>query len=129
MAPSGAYWRVRIATEDRQSGHGPPRKGTEIGYSTGAESSFNGGQVTVTTKPEDVAGLILNGLPEAQPSADDAAYVAWYADLMRVVEREGVPPIAYADYEFDSNRGWKITGDCNDVFHPHPPQRPGTPGR
>jgi O-acetyl-ADP-ribose deacetylase len=42
-----------------------------------------------------VADLILNALPEAAPSADDRAYVSWFAELMRLVESAGMPPIAW----------------------------------
>jgi len=55
-------------------------------------------RVTVTTSPELVADLILNAMPEAPRSADDAEYVPRFADLMRLVERAGMLPIAYADF-------------------------------
>jgi len=61
----------------------------------------------VTTSPEAVADLILNAMPEAPRSADDAEYVPRFADLMRLVERAGMLPIAYADY-FDHDKGWEI---------------------
>jgi len=63
----------------------------------------------VTTSPEAVADLILNAMPEAPRSADDAEYVPRFADLMRLVERAGMLPIAYADY-FDHDKGWRSAG-------------------
>ena len=58
----------------------------------------------MTTSPELVADLILNAMPEAPRSADDAEYVPRFADLMRLVERAGMLPIAYADY-FEPRQG------------------------
>jgi len=76
----------------------------------------------VTTSPELVADLILNAMPEAPRSADDAEYVPRFADLMRLVERAGMLPIAYADY-FDHDKGWEI-GWGSGIRHPHPPVPP-----
>jgi hypothetical protein len=61
-------------------------------------------RVTVTTSPELVADLILNAMPEAPRSADDAEYVPRFADLMRLVERAGMLPIVCADY-FEPRQG------------------------
>jgi O-acetyl-ADP-ribose deacetylase (regulator of RNase III) len=87
MSPSGAHWRVIVTTADNLT----------AAYSTGAGTTFASGEVTVTTRPETVADLILNALPEAAPTADDPEYVSWFADLMRLVDSAGMPPIAYAD--------------------------------
>jgi O-acetyl-ADP-ribose deacetylase (regulator of RNase III) len=113
MSPSGAHWRVIVTTADNL---------TAIAYSTGAGTTFASGEVTVTTRPETVADLILNALPEAAPTADDPEYVSWFADLMRLVESVGMPPIAYADY-FDDDKGWEV-GWGSGIRHPHPPVPP-----
>jgi len=76
-------------------------------------------RVTVTTSPELVADLILNAMPEAPRSADDAEYVPRFADLMRLVERAGMLPIACADY-FDHDKGSEV--GC--IRCPHPPVPP-----
>ena len=62
----------------------------------------------MTTSPEAVADLILNAMPEAPRSADDAEYVPRFADLMRLVERAGMLPIACASsaFEFPDELPW-----------------------
>jgi O-acetyl-ADP-ribose deacetylase (regulator of RNase III) len=126
MSPSGAYWRITITAAENQSGPGGNPSGGKaaaVGYSSSSRTEFNGAEVTATTPLDDVADVILAGLPQAQPSGDDPAYVAWYADLMGLVEREATPPIAYADYSLDGN-GWQINGADVMIIHPHPPSRP-----
>ena len=124
VSASGLYWRVTIAHVGAAPGdqahqlHEQPT----LRYSTGAFTEFAGGDVTVTTSPDTVADLILAALPGIAPTGDDPAYVAWYADLMRHVERAGRPPVAYADY-FDDTAGWEI-GWGSGVRHPHPPEPP-----
>ena len=66
--------------------------------------------------------LIVNALPEAAPSADDPAYVSWFAELMRLVESAGMPPIAYADY-FDHDEGWEVGWGSGIRHPPAPPSR------
>ena len=118
------YWRVTITNV----GAGPDneadrsREQPTLHYSTGACTEFAGGDVTVTTSPDTVADLILAALPGVAPTGDDPDYVAWYADLMQLVERAGKPPVAYADY-FDDAAGWEI-GWGSGVRHPQPPEPP-----
>jgi hypothetical protein len=64
----------------------------------------------------------LTALPEAAPTADDPDYVSWFADLMRLVERIGRPPISYDDYS-DHSDGWEV-GSGSGIRHPHPPVLP-----
>jgi O-acetyl-ADP-ribose deacetylase (regulator of RNase III) len=127
MSPSGVYWRVGVTTADNLIDDGGPFDEVRdveatIMYSTGGGTEFASGEVTVTTSPETVADLILNALPETAPSADDPGYVCWFADLMRLVESSGTPPVAYADY-FDHDKGWEI-GWGSGIRHPHPPVPP-----
>jgi O-acetyl-ADP-ribose deacetylase len=108
VSPSGMYWRVAITISDNliDDVDYPHVVNLDavLQYSTGGLTEFAGGEVTVTTRPELVAELILNELPEAAPTNDDPAYVAWFADLMRLVEQFQLPPVAYADY-FDASAG------------------------
>jgi hypothetical protein len=127
MSPSGAHWRVAVTTADNLSDGGGPFEevrghAAAISYSTGGGTEFASGEVTVTTSPETVADLILNALPETAPNADDPEYVCWFADLMRLVESSGTPPVAYADY-FDHDKGWEI-GWGSGILYPHPPVAP-----
>ena len=126
MSPSGAYWRVVVTTADNLTYDGGFQGVRDheaaITYSTGALTEFAGGEVTVTTSPETVADLILNALPEAAPTADDPEYVSWFADLMKLVESAGTPPIAYAEY-FDESNGWEV-GWGTGIRHPRPPAPP-----
>ncbi|MFZ0530580.1 MAG: hypothetical protein WAL91_08600, partial [Propionicimonas sp.] len=66
---------------------------------------------------------ILAALPGLTATRDDPAYVAWFTDLMVLVERESRPPVVYADY-FDDVAGWEI-GWGSGLHHPHPPAPPG----
>jgi hypothetical protein len=110
MSPSGVHWRVAIrVTSDAR----------RIDYTTGGSKKFAGGEVGLATDPEAVADLILAALPGLAPTADDPAYVAWFAALMRLVEGSGGLPIADADY-FDDRDGWEV-GWGSGVRHPHPP--------
>jgi O-acetyl-ADP-ribose deacetylase (regulator of RNase III) len=130
MSPSGAYWRVVVTTADNlieaAGFRGLCDDEAAITYSTGGLTEFAGGEVTVATSPETVAELVLNGLPRAAPTADDPAYVSWFSDLMKLVERAGKPPVAYAEY-FDGGKGWEI-GWGSGIRHPHPPPPPDAEG-
>ncbi len=126
FSPSGAYWRIAVTTANLTDVGSPSDETRDheaaITYSTGGGTEFAGGEVTVATHPGMVADLILNALPEAAPSADDPAYVSWFAELMRLVESAGMPPIAYA-YYFDHDEGWEV-GWGRGIRHPHPPAPP-----
>ncbi|GLD44888.1 hypothetical protein Mkiyose1665_53880 [Mycobacterium kiyosense] len=106
MSPSGMYWRVAITLSDNLIDDHVIDWHTALHYSTGGLTEFAAGEVTVTTKPERVADLILNELPDAAPTNDDPAYIAWFAELIRTVEQTKALPVAYADY-FDAD-GWEI---------------------
>ena len=118
------YWRVAITAADNLIDHVSfPHVidlDTALQYSTGGLTEFAGSEVTVTTRPESVAELILNALPGTAPTDDDPAYVSWFAELMRLVEQFQLPPIAYADY-FDASAGWEIGGGGG-VRHARPPE-------
>ena len=118
MSPSGMYWRVAITFSDNLDDVAFPH---ELHYSTGGLTEFAGGEVTVTTTPDAVADLILKELPEAGPTNDDPAYIAWFAELIRIVEQTKALPVAYADY-FDAE-GWEI-GWGSGVTHRRPPRPP-----
>ena len=124
VSPSGMYWRVAITdagnlTDDQVHPH-VVNLDTSLTYSTGGLTAFADGEVTVTTSPETVADLILDALPEPAPVGSDPAYVSWFADLLRLVEHTGQPPVAYADY-FDATQGWEI-GWGSGIKHPRPPR-------
>ncbi len=106
MSASGMHWRVRIADA--------------LSYTTGSRTDFAGGQVTVMSRPEGTALLILGALPPVAPTYDDPEYVAWYAALMDLVGQHDALPIAYADY-FDDREGWEV-GWCSGRRYPHPPR-------
>jgi O-acetyl-ADP-ribose deacetylase (regulator of RNase III) len=113
MSPSGMHWRATVTTADTQEDD------ATIRYTTGATTEFAGAEVTLATSPETVADLILAALPSATPTGGDPAYVAWFDDLMQLVDRHGTVPIAYADY-FDASDGWEV-GWGSGIRHPHPP--------
>ena len=111
MSPSGMHWRVTI-TVAPAAGNETDRpvaraNAAGIRYSTSGSTSFAGGEVTAATDPEAVADLILAALPGLMRTADDPPYVAWFAGLMRLVDRSGTLPIADADY-FDDRQGWEV---------------------
>lgn len=124
VSSSGMYWRVAITSADNLIGHVDyphvVNLDAVLQYSTGGLTEFAGGEVTVTTRPELVAELILNELPGTAPADDDPAYVSWFADLMRLVEQSMAPPVAYADY-FDATAGWEI-GWGSGIRHSRPPK-------
>ncbi|BBZ07771.1 MULTISPECIES: O-acetyl-ADP-ribose deacetylase [Mycolicibacterium] len=124
MSSSGMYWRVAITAADNLMDHVSfPHVidlDTALQYSTGGLTEFAGSEVTVTTRPESVADLILNAFPRTVPTEDDPAYVSWFAELMRLVEQFQLPPIAYADY-FDASAGWEIGWDSG-IRHARPPE-------
>ncbi|CPZ33568.1 macro domain-containing protein [Mycobacteroides abscessus] len=126
VSPSGMYWRVAITLSDNLIDDAAYPDVTDwdiaLRYSTGGLTVFAGGEVTVTTTPERVADLILSALPEVTPTHDDPAYMAWFAELLRVVERTKALPVAYADY-FDAGEGWEV-GWGSGVKHPRPPRPP-----
>ncbi|PND54176.1 O-acetyl-ADP-ribose deacetylase [Mycobacterium sp. ENV421] len=123
MSPSGMYWRVTITTVDNMDpGGGEYLSDYEaaVTYTSGGLTEFAGTEVTVTTNPEIVAGIILSALPKLATTADDPAYVAWYAGLVQLVERTGELPVAYDEY-FDGTEGWEV-GWGGDIRYPHPPK-------
>lgn len=126
MSASGLHWRVAVTTADNMSVEGGHLHVCDhngvIFYSTAGLTAFAGAEVTVTTGPETVADLILAALPGTAPTADDPEYLAWFDDLMRLVDQHGTVPIAYADY-FDDTAGWEV-GWGSGLRHPHPPAPP-----
>ncbi|PND57510.1 O-acetyl-ADP-ribose deacetylase [Mycobacterium sp. ENV421] len=123
MSPSGMYWRVTITTVDNMDpGCGEYVRDYEaaVTYTSGGLNEFAGSEVTVTTSAETVADIILNALPKVMPTADDPAYVAWYAGLVHLVELTGKLPVAYAEY-FDATEGWELGWGSN-IRYPRPPK-------
>lgn len=127
MSPSGMHWRVSVTTSenlDDASGSLILRDWDRaLNYTTGGGSEFAGARVTVATSPEVAADVILAALPELSPENADPSYEQWYDELMKLVERHGDMPIAYADY-FDEEDGWEI-GWGSGIRHPHPPTQGG----
>lgn len=127
VSPSGMHWRVTITAAGDVRGECDRAHLADdqpaLRYTTGSFTEFAGGDVTVTTSPDKVADLILAALPGIMPIGDDPDYVAWFADLMVLVERAARPPVAYADY-FDDTAGWEV-GWGSGIRHPQPPARPG----
>ncbi|MGY1994482.1 macro domain-containing protein [Mycolicibacterium fortuitum] len=128
VSPSGMYWRVAITLSDNLFDDTAYPDVTDwdsaLRYSTGGLTEFAGGEVTVTTTPERVADLILSALRDVTPTHDDPAYMAWFAELLRAVERTKALPVAYADY-FDASEGWEV-GWGSGVKHPRPPRPPAS---
>ncbi|SLJ75668.1 appr-1-p processing domain-containing protein [Mycobacteroides abscessus subsp. abscessus] len=128
VSPSGMYWRVAITLSDNliDDVDHPDVIDWEaaLRYSTGGLTEFAGGEVTVTTPPERVADLILSALRDVTPTNDDPAYIAWFDELIRTVERSNALPVAYADY-FDASEGWEV-GWGSGVKHPRPPRPPAS---
>lgn len=109
MSPSGMYWRASISVGDRDI----------LSYTTGNETNVAGMDVTAATLPDTLADHLLTLTPDLEPAADPA-YVAWYRDLMALVEEKYQLPIAFADY-FDDADGWEV-GWGSGVRVPHPPE-------
>ena len=123
MSASGMHWRVTLtvagAAGTAGAGSGAGGAVPTLRYTTGATTDFAGGEVTVTSTPESVALLVVAAMPGLTATGDDPGYVAWYDGLMRLVERDGRPPVAYADY-FDESGGWEV-GWGSGVRYPAPP--------
>ena len=130
LAPSGMYWRIHIAVFDGVVRADPEDwndwggAGTIV-YSTGAGVEFASGEVSIVTTPESVADLMLSRLPDARPSADDPDYVAWFRDLLRVLDEQHGLPVSYADY-YTPKPGWYV--GWGDDRLPDPPAVPGFEG-
>lgn len=124
VSPSGMFWRVAITHADNliDDSDYPHLVDFDraINYTTGALTEFAAGEVNVVSTAEAVADLILQALPATVPTNDDPAYVAWYADLLQVVEGSGSLPIAYAEH-FDASEGWEVG---RGVRYPLPPKAP-----
>ena len=112
MSGSGIHWRAVISAADN---------GPELRYTTGSGSEVASGRVDIRSSPGEVADLLAASL-ESLALAQDPAYVAWYAELLALVERDNALPIAYADY-FEDDEGWEV-GWGSGTRHPHPPPRP-----
>lgn len=123
MSPSGMHWRVEIAEAaamDDSEGYVAYRnENVVLRYSTGSGSEFAGTIVDRSTKPEEVADLILASMPWVQEHIADPAYADWYARLMRSITAQDAVPIAFADY-YDTRKGWEI-GWGSGVFIEAPP--------
>lgn len=120
MAPSGMYWRIRIAAaEDLQRDVGDPLSANSIGYSTGSGTRFAGAEVSINTSPEDVADIMLHAVPALAQTSDDPEYVDWYSGLLSHIKNPGLLPVAYADHY--SGAGWQV-GWGSTVRYPEPPQ-------
>ena len=63
--------------------------------------------MTVVSIPAAAADLILRALPDTVAAEHDPAYVAWFDELLTLVERSGNLPVAYAEY-FDVSEGWEV---------------------
>ncbi len=61
--------------------------------------------MTAGSSPDSLADFIRSALPTPAPREDDRAYLAWFTELVSLVERHKALPIAYADY-FDASEGW-----------------------
>lgn len=123
MSPSGMHWRVSVTASGNLDEYSDRReRDLAVNYTTGAGTDFAGTEISVTASPEAVADAILAALPALNADSDDPGYVAWYEELMQLVERAGALPIAYADY-FDDAAGWEI-GWGSGVRHRHPPANP-----
>lgn len=131
MNASGTAWRISIfddtAVTDPESNPDPdpdPDEGAEcIYYSSAGFNEFNGTEFNRSVEADQVARLILSGLPGLQMATGRLDYVRWYAGLIDRVESLEDLPVAYADY-FDSSKGWEL-GWCSGRFFPEPPIRPG----
>lgn len=122
MSPTGLAWRVSLTTGDDLLGGGADESQRVLRYTTGSRTRFAGGEVTVTTTPEEVADLVESALALDAQSADPA-YARWFDELLATVERQGRLPYAY-DEDLDDAAGWEI-GRGSGVRHPPPPPPPG----
>ena len=111
VAPSGMYWRVWLTDAADPA--------SSIRYTSGAESEFAGGVVEATTRPADVAELILRALPGLSATHDAPRYAEWFEGLLARVEPEHRLPVSFADY-FDDRPGWEIGWGSGERY-PAPP--------
>lgn len=130
MSGSGMHWRVTTSTVSSFSLlHGHLQVSdhrASILYTTADGRSFVSTELTAASSTDDVADVILGGLPELGPPAADWAYAGWYTGLLGLVQRHDALPIAYADY-FEDGEGWEI-GWGSGVRYPHPPKGPRQAG-
>jgi hypothetical protein len=124
VAPSGLYWRCAFASAAKFS----VRHGAQIAgagpvarYSTGQARAYFDWPDAADDTPEQLARKFLTRFPEiaAQSQGADAAYVEWYAEMLRLSEPDGAP-IAYADWELDPNM-LEIGGEIARGSVPLPP--------
>ena len=112
MSASGMHWRVAVTTtRDPEDG---------FRYSTGSRFEVGEQRVDGTTTVDELADHILEFLPD-EGIGEDAGYARWYGDLMEIVRRQGMLPIAYADY-YELAPEWEI-GWGSGVTIPPPPAR------
>lgn len=125
MSASGMHWRVAIAAAHEFESQGDYLYLRDwdraLVYTSGAATAFAGGRVDVSTSPEQVADMLRERVPGLQAASRDAAYVDWYAQLLRIVEAIDRLPVAYADY-YDHEPAWEI-GWGSGILYPPPPSR------
>ncbi|MEV8272296.1 hypothetical protein [Microbacterium sp. NPDC077184] len=124
MSPSGIHWRVEIAEAaamDDSEGYVAYRnENVVLRYSTGAAPEFADTIVDRSSKPEEVAGLILASMPWVQEHVLDPAYADWYVRLMRLITAQDAVPIALADY-YDTRQGWEVGWGSGAFIDASPP--------
>jgi hypothetical protein len=99
MAPSGLYWRCSYYAVGATRYQGAvPR------YTTGNGLEIFGWADAHHDDPPALAAKFLERFPELAAAAygSDPAYVAWFAEMLRLTEPDRLP-ITYADWELPAD--------------------------
>lgn len=116
MNASGSSWRISVHDSTLVGDDDwNPRSEHRVLYTTATGSSFLNREVSAAA----VADMILAALPTLDRPRTDSRYVAWFRELLVLVDEHRDLPVAYADY-FDDRQGWNI-GWGSDIRHPAPP--------
>lgn len=116
MSPSGAHWRCCIVAV------GMPRD-YHACYSSASGDRYFGWEDGGGLDPAQLADRFIARFPAiaAAGRGADAAYVQWYADMLRLTRADAFP-IAFADYPLPEGRLTTVGARCVDLPLPPPPK-------
>jgi hypothetical protein len=102
VAPSGLFWRLSIcAASNTLPEHGAKMRDFDEAahYSSSALDRYFDWDDAADDSPSELAMKFVERFPDlaATGRGEDADYVRWYEDMLRVTEPDGLP-YAYADW-------------------------------
>ena len=122
LSPSGTHWRCGITAVRWDEARGPDARGSVrllARYGSGQGTSYFG------WTDANVPATHLATLMEercawlAQCRGDDAAYTAWFVDMLHVTWPDAVP-VSFADFDLPPG-GWSTVGGGLSLVIPYPP--------